>query len=223
MNFCSNCGNFYNVTKEIKVTGIDTDKKQTGGARGKNKKNKNIIEQNDLTGINIMVKEAVKNNRPFVPSNMTYGRIESNINFQKLDADDKEKAINTIEDNLSKQQKKIFKSAKIAKESQEKDDEPKNIAFFICRSCKNFEKIKKKTVIYSQTYNESKSGIVLESSSIDHRSMSKHHALSHSKAYKCPNKKCVTHKDPSKKDMVKYREKTGYRTTFVCKACLTKF
>src|SRR2546428_610790 len=69
-------------------------------------------------------------------------------------------------------------------------------AYFVCLNCGNNEPIKPKTLIYSQALDIQEQDIDLKELS----DMCRDKTLPRTKSYICPNKKCPTQNDPTKKE-----------------------
>lgn len=92
----------------------------------------------------------------------------------------------------------------------------KNI-YFICDYCNYYEIIPKNTIIIKKTKNSNENSNI----EIDSKDMMDMPFLPHTRNYICPNNKCESLTDKSKKDAIFKRFPDSYKLKFVCVTCLT--
>lgn len=90
-----------------------------------------------------------------------------------------------------------------------------NIAYFICKYCKNYEPIKPTTLIYSKNYGPSKE-------TEDYTYAIYDHTLMRTKVYICKNTKCETHKNSENKEAVITKNSMD-QIVYVCTVCTTNW
>ena len=89
--------------------------------------------------------------------------------------------------------------------------------YFVCTTCGNTETMKPRTLIVSRkSQNISKEYF---GNDIDPKNLTDVSVLPHSRDYICPNKKCVTHPDPQKRDAVMFRIGNSLRMMYMCTLC----
>lgn len=213
MTFCPNCDSLFNITKDVNT---NEKKKQVGGAK-KNKKKVAVNTTNNDHWITRVVKKALskKLKEKHIPTHLTNGMVITNETFMELSEKNKGKVLDRIQLVLKDYQKQNFNVNRTVKE----DDNDEKKAYFQCNNCKNYAPIKNGTVIFSQTLDQNKTLTAVDNS-FDIKLLARHRALLHMKTYDCPNLKCITHKDPTKKNCVKLRlDSNKYNTIFYCLAC----
>ena len=92
-----------------------------------------------------------------------------------------------------------------------------NVAYFICKFCKNHKPIQPGTQIYSKNYNT-----VVSVENDDYTYAIYDYTLARTKNYICKNKKCETHRDDSLKEAVLTKNITD-QIVYVCCHCLTNW
>lgn len=114
----------------------------------------------------------------------------------------------------------------ILHQKETKDDINKNMkvnenskAYFQCTKCGNQEPIKPKTLIFSNIYDKSVQNVLAE----DTNYMMYDNTLPRTKEYICNNDKCITHKEPNKKEAIFIRQGKSYNITYLCTVCNTKW
>ena len=189
MFFCEKCRYLFNVTKDIKS-------KQMGGKinesltniLNKYSKNEKIIER-DLK--NIKGKDLLNDER--------------------------------VENMTKKEQKRLMSTLKAVDKNffvEEEIVEPKigsNIAYFICKYCKNYKQIKPGTLIYSKNY-----GTNNASETVDYTYMIHDQTLPRTRTYICKNADCETHKDDTNKEAVMTKNELD-QLVYVCTVCETNW
>lgn len=197
MSFCPICNNSYNISKSIDIQSIiDKEKdKQKGGKLNEEEIIKNIVNKNVIESK--------------VLESIDLDKLMNNSNFKKLQNKEKEYVYNVI---FHQQKEKEKKKSKLSIKEIES-----NRAYFQCTKCGNQELIKPQTLVYSNDID--KSNISINNS----KYMIYDNTLPRTKNYTCENKKCITHKDSSKKEAVFYRTKDKYRLTYICVECKTQW
>jgi len=186
MFFCDKCGYIFNVTKDVKS-------KQIGG---KINKTLNIIfdkiskveklTEDDL--VNVKGKDIIEDER-----------------FEMMNKRDQRKVISLV--------KAINKNFFV--EDKEEGKVGSNVAYFICRSCKNYKQIEPGTLIYSKSYNTNRDNEMDDYTYVIHDS-----TLARTRNYICQNKKCSTHKSDTDKEAVLTKNSLD-QVIYVCTICST--
>lgn len=171
---------------------------QTGGS-------KNHSEVIELI-LNSQPDELIKNSI----QHLNMDSFNKSVEFKKLESSDKELIINKIQDLLPHDKKDLIKNKTV-------DIPETNIAYFVCKNCIFNIPIKDNTLLYSKTSGESQ--LNDQSDNIDILIHSK--ILPITRKYICPNKKCESHKDFSKKEAIIYRNRLNFYTKYICKTCKT--
>lgn len=95
------------------------------------------------------------------------------------------------------------------------NDVKSNVAYYICTFCNNYRKIEPGSNIYSKKYDAS---VISEDE--NYEAIIYDNTLPRTRNYICPNKKCGSNKDDSKKEAV-ITKNTNYQTVYVCASCGT--
>ena len=93
-------------------------------------------------------------------------------------------------------------------------------AYYECENCQYHEPIKAQTLLYSKIMNDTSFRSLVTNSSyfVDSK------VLPRTRAYTCPNSKCITHKDKKQKEAVMRRiNDKGYQMIYICVACKTEW
>jgi hypothetical protein len=130
--------------------------------------------------------------------------LEKSQNYKKLSAKQKDYIYNFINDKVEK------------KTPKNPDTYNKNM-YFICKNCGNYEIIKDGTIIASK---ENSKNVVSESNfnAKEYLQMS---ILPRTRQYDCPNDKCESHKNASKKSAAFMRLPNSYKMRYICESCET--
>lgn len=132
--------------------------------------------------------------------------------YKKLNGKDKELVYNKIQDSLPQNKKKI-------QEQLTKNTDEESNTFFVCNNCKYTEKIKSGTKIFTRTAdNISKTYAVS-----DYSDMINSDILPRTRRYICPNKKCPSQKDITKREAIFFRLNNSFRIKYICTACKEQF
>lgn len=187
MFFCEKCRYLFNITKDIKS-------KQLGGK---------VINALD----NIFDK--FSKNEKIVESDL------ERLSRKELMDDERFESLNR------KDQKKLMSQIRaIDKDffAEEEENNPtigSNIAYFICKFCKNHKLIKPGTLIYSKNFGSAVSSEMENYAYAIHDS-----TLPRTKNYICKNVDCRTHQDPSLQEAV-LTKSTADQLIYVCTQCST--
>ena len=185
MFFCDKCQYMFNITKDVK-------RKQIGGKI--NKALNNVFDK-------ILKMEKISE--------------EDLNNIQGKDLVDDER----FETMNKRDQRKIISMVKsINKNFFVEDEEVKigsNIAYFICRFCKNYKPITPGTLIYSKSYNTNRDNEIEDYSYAIYDS-----TLSRTRNYICRNEKCPTHKNSEDQEAVLTKNSLD-QIVYVCTVCTT--
>jgi len=206
MFFCPNCNNAFDIQKMTTQSGghtmlpdsdTFTSSSQSGGDI-----NDDIIKKifdNKITNeeINLIpIKEFFKS-----------------ISYKKLTSDEKEYVYNKIQDNISKDKKKIIKQFEANPQNSKID------AYFVCTNCGLTKKIESGTKIFTRSGNDvSQSYVSQEFKNLKHSNIH-----FYTRKYKCPNKKCESHSNPDKRESIYSRLNNSFSLTYICLACDTQF
>lgn len=189
MFFCEKCRYMFNITKDIKS-------KQSGGKINNalavifNKyNNTEKIEEKDLKKLKLP-------------------NILDDERFEKLNKKDQKKLMSQIKatDKTFFDEEEIEKPIKIGT----------NVAYFICKFCKNHRLIEPGTLIYSKNYNTA----TIETE--DYTYACYDNTLVRTKNYICKNPNCETHQKDSLKEAV-LTKNTLDQIVYVCCHCSTNW
>ncbi len=195
MFFCPECHNGYDITKTL-----PTKNTQQGGSVDSDMEEIiNKIASNE----NLTDKELKQVNDDLLKSNY----------YKKLTGKVKELVYNKVMDNKSKEEKKqMIGESKTASKS-----------YFICKNCGQYEEIKPKTMIISRSTTLENPSSAGYDDIHNYKNMIHAKYLPHTRNYICPNKKCESYKDDSKRDAVFFRKPNTYQTVYVCTTCESVF
>lgn len=186
MFFCDKCRYLFNVTKDVK-------NKQIGGKINealnklfeKFKTNKEITER-DL-------------------KNIKANDVQEDERFELMNKKEQRKLISVI--------KAVDKNFFSEPDEPENESVGANIAYFICKFCKNSKPIKPGTIIYTKKYQTSTS-----TEDIDYTYAIHDQTLARTRNYICPNEKCETHSDSSLKEAV-LTKNSNDQIVYICTVC----
>lgn len=211
MYFCPNCHNVFDITRNL-------------GQSGGNDDNNNNIEDNELEsqigGNNDTVDEAydkllkkILNEEQINEKELDFVTLEELIKsspYKRLKFKQKEFAYNKINDLLPLDKKKPLNI-------QEKTD--KNKAYFLCNNCGYKKAIEEGTLIFNRVSNDIAQSYIAS----EIKEMSYSDILPRTRKYKCPNGKCESHHDPTKREAVFFRLNNTFRIRYICQSCQTMF
>jgi hypothetical protein len=190
MFFCEKCRYLFNITKDIKS-------RQIGGKIN--------------TSLTVVFNKFASNEKI---EGKDLGKLKGtdlieDERFDKLNKKDQKKLTSIV--------KAINKN--FFDEDDDKSEEKKlasNVAFFICKFCKNHKPIKPGTLIYSKNYNTA----TIETE--DYAYTIYDNTLERTRNYICPNPKCASHSDDSTKEAVLTKNATD-QVVHVCCVCSTNW
>jgi hypothetical protein len=122
----------------------------------------------------------------------------------------------------TKSEKKVNKLNKKRQIKREEKEEIKiddiNSAYRICKNCSYFEKLNKRTIVFTRANMSAGTNENLDK----YKYMIYDKTLPHTRDYICKNKLCVSHKDDIQRDAVWFRpNQQYYNTIYACCACNT--
>lgn len=222
MFFCPNCNNAFDITNK-KNQKIDKKKNEKEDGRIDKKKNKNDSEEHKNTEIALTggyqyetIIKKILDKQELIFDDIKELKIEELVKhpaYKKLKMKQKEYVYNKIQDILPKNEKKILIDQPIKTLSTEE------MAYFICNNCGYIKQIEPKTQIFSRT-----STMISQSYDInEYKDMLYSDILPRTRKYICPNEKCESHKDPTKKEAIFFRLNNSYKIKYICTACKTDF
>lgn len=202
MDFCPHCNNIFDITKTASSVGgynEDTNDEFVGGAK--------VLDYDEI--INKII------NNEQISKSETEGislddLIKSN-SYKKLKFKQKEFVFNKIQDLIPIQEKKIIK------EQQYK--QPTEKAFFICKNCGFLKQIEEGTLIFSKV----SSDLAQSYTTSDFIDMANSDILPKTRKYICPNDKCPSQSDFSKREAAFFRLNNSYKIKYICLTCKTTF
>jgi hypothetical protein len=156
----------------------------------------NTTEDNKMTKIKVeKIIELFKSGDDISKYNVDIKKVTSNSEFGKLKDEEKKAIIKLLSNELDDMQ----------------------AAYRICKNCSYHEKLVETTLILSRM-NTTISASVEE----DYSYMVYDKTLPHTRDYKCKNKSCKTHSEPTLKNAVWFRPKlNSYSTYYGCTYCKT--
>lgn len=213
MFFCPNCNNSFDIAKISLAKTQDKKEKQEHKQQelkhqelkhqeGGDSKDKQHIE--DLI-TKILRKEQISE---LDVKDVPVESVTSNPVYKKLKEKDKEIVYNAVLDVKPKDLK-----------PKDKEVESSSIANFICKNCGFIKKIEPRTKIFSRTSDD----ISQTFGTTNYEAMLHSKILPITRHYNCPNTKCESHKDTTKKEAVFFRLNNMYKTKYICRACKTAF
>lgn len=94
--------------------------------------------------------------------------------------------------------------------------------FYICKNnnCSFYSKIENGAYLYSKVFGDS-------SSELEHNFNANNYCMNNTlprtKKYICTNKKCITHKNPDKKEAIFKRIRNSLKIVYICNECKTSW
>ena len=205
MFFCPNCNNSFDIKKYsgFQKGGAEFSESstvstsQTGGDRIDDLIDKFLqgeeVTEKDISGI-------------------TLQDLSKNAIYKRLKSKQKEEIYNKLQDMLPKEEKRLIQEQVLTK-----DDDI--FAMFECTNCGYLKKIDAGTRVFSKSAKSvSQSYTVADYKSTVHSDI-----LPRTRRYVCPNDKCVSHKDITKRKAVFMRRNNSNIVRYVCTACDTDF
>ena len=197
MFFCEKCSYLFNVTKDVKSKQIGGKINDAlTGLFNKYGNGEKIVEK-DLG--NIKGKYLVNDER-----------------FENMSKKDQRSMMSVIK----AVDKNFFVEDKNSKNSKGGDAEVKvgsNVAFFICKYCKNSKPIKPQTIIYTKNY-----GGVNSIEPEDYSYAIYDYTLPRTRNYICKNKNCETHNNNANKEAIITKNALG-QVIYICGTCTTNW
>ena len=197
--FCPQCNTIFDITQSLSDTTL-----QEGGVNNIEKiitmiLNNNKISQNDIDKI----------------SNISISQIIEHQMYKNLDPNEKSTVYNKIQIYLPH-----FTSKKNISMGGELlvDKSNKNLAYYRCTYCNFTEPIKPGTLIYSKSSDRE-----IGQTSFDTTNMKYNPIIPYTRNYICPNEKCISHKNPKKKEAKFFRVGDNYQIIYICMACDESF
>ena len=221
-SFCKNCENFMDITNNISTVDHDQEhnKNLTGGI-GESVQ----FTKNNMTNVNIESSDYdVSVSESIGGASISDNNVSDILNGSDIDFNMKNFNINDLNKNpaftkLSNNQKTLVVNRILEKIPKNKSSKPTDSvvnkeSYFYCKSCGYNEKIPNKQFIFSRG-DEKKDDLY------NYRYMNYIHdnTLPRTKNYNCVNKDCTTHKNPSLKMAVFYRQKGTYNVRYICTIC----
>ena len=216
MFFCGKCGSTYEMSNDVKYTlqhgGSSKDKKSKVDIKVAEKSVPKISIKNIIHKI-LDTEENKDKDSIFDPEDGIEYLDEKDIlnhpEFAKLDIADATLVLNKLSIYLPKNKKKVYNKTNVGIEKDGK-------AYFVCINCSNYEPIKPKTLIFSQydnEYNNNNFDLTLCADNMYDMT------LPRDRNYTCPNDKCVSFKDITKKEQVTKRYRNSQKVIHTCCAC----
>ena len=192
MQFCPECNNLFNISKS------KLQVNQTGGDNYNFIINKIInneeISQEDMKNINL-------------------DDLSNSPDYKKLAGDIQDLVFDKVQMLLPKNKKKVI----LSKTDYDEDIQ----VYFICNNCGFSKKINETTLIFSNTLDDSnKTNKDTDMDLI--KNMYYSDIVWRTRKYICPNTKCESHTDQSKRE-AKIFHKKSYNISHICMACNTIF
>lgn len=184
---------------------LELDSSKSGGA---------ISDISDTSAISDIISKILNKSTidEEMTKNISMGDVIKHSMYKKLPPKKKEMVYNKIQDMLPVEKKKIMIEKPLKPEKE-------NLAYFVCSNCGPLKRIEAGTLIYSK-----KSDALSQNYSTgNYDNMLYSDVLLHTRRYVCPNDKCVSHKDNSKRDAVIFRKNNSYEVKYICVACKTSF
>jgi DNA-directed RNA polymerase subunit M/transcription elongation factor TFIIS len=217
--FCPDCGNSFDISKTAPnkqnnnvQSGGDDNSSETPDTisssatpkdRRQSRESGSKLEEIIKGILNSTIKSLPKE----IIDSFESSQLEQEPLYKNLSIKNKELVFNTIQ-NLLPLEKKNITNKTISSYAPE--------AYFVCKRCGYHEQIKEGTVVINKT---SEMGIH------EYEDMSIYADMKHSpflpitREYICPNKKCVSQTDHSKREARFKRKNNSYNLRFICLAC----
>ena len=216
MFFCPNCNNIFDVTKtptnktnkdkvEDKDKDIDIDKEINKDI------NKDKDEANQVGGSKdyLSIINKIINNEGLEKTEVEKLLLDDLIkdaSYKKLTSSQKELVYNKIQQMLPVDKELLQEQGGIVTPDK---------AYFICKNCGFLKPISDNTLIFSRV----SSDVSQSYTSSDISEMAYSDILPRTRKYICTNDKCISHKDPSKREACFFRMNNSYKIKYICLAC----
>lgn len=212
MYFCPNCNNVFDITKSSSQAGGNISSDESEILTTSSDSFKMIGSGSDSDYENIIKK--LVNREEIVENDLikiSLDELIKSTSYKKLNSKQREFVYNHIQDLLPLEKKKIIKED-IGKQSSEK-------AYFICKNCGYMRPIEESTLIFSRV----SSDIAQSYTTSDFKDMAYSDILPRTRKYLCANDKCISHKDPIKREAVYFRLNNSFKVKYICLACGTSY
>nr|QBK89171.1 MAG: uncharacterized protein LCMiAC02_02650 [Mimivirus LCMiAC02] len=221
--FCPQCGTIFDITQSL------SNKTSQEGGEDDNIENMiNMIlnnakiSQNDINKIgNISVSQITEHpmytNLDLNEKNTVYNKIQIYLPHKKnmsMYGGNKAKPLTYEHSGGNKAKPLTYEHS--GGEPVEKSN--KNLAYYRCKYCNYTKPIKSGTRIYSKSSEHE-----IGQTSFDTKNMKYNPINPFTRYYICPNEKCISHKNPKKKEAKFFRVGDNYKTTYICMACDESF
>lgn len=192
MYFCPNCNNIFDITRNPQE---EKAKTKVGGGS----KDYTTIIEKILRNEEVLEKDVV---------NLNLSTLIKETDYKKLKVKEKELVYNKIQE-LLPPEKKIIKDL---------NDEKSDKVYFICKNCGFLKPVVDGTLIFSRVSTDiSQTYTSTDEASL--KAMTNSDILPKTRKYVCTNDKCVSHKDPSKREACFFRMNNSYKVKYICMAC----
>lgn len=145
-------------------------------------------------------------------NNISMNDVTQDKKYKSLPPKKKELVYNKIQDLLPVEKKKIMIDKPLKPEKE-------NIAYFVCSNCGPIKKIEAGTLIY----NKKSDSLSKNYNTGNYTNMLYSNILARTRRYICPNDKCISHKDITKREAIFFRKNNLYEVIYICEACETVF
>jgi DNA-directed RNA polymerase subunit M/transcription elongation factor TFIIS len=192
MYFCPNCNNIFDITKNPQE---EKAKTKVGGAS---------------TDYALIIEKILKNQEvlPENVVNLNLNTLIKEVSYKKLKVKEKELVYNKMQE-LLPENKKLIK---------EMSDKKNDKAYFICKNCGFLKPINDGTLIFSRVSSDiSQTYTSTDKASL--KAMANSDILPRTRKYICKNSKCISHKDPTKREACFFRMNNSYKIKYICLAC----
>ena len=203
MYFCPNCNNVFNITK---------DSTQTGGENEISDNSETTISSVSLTDEEKFMSKLLSNDHITDKdiNKISLDDLVQSTAYKKLKQKQKEIIYNKVQDLLPNDKKRLF---------NEKPNKNIEKAYFICNNCGYRKPIENGTLIFSKV----SSDISQSYSPVQVENMKYSDILPRTRKYICPNTKCESHDDLTKREAVFFRLNNTFRIRHICQACDSVF
>jgi hypothetical protein len=215
MFFCPNCDNAFNIAKSSAQAGgynISDSFSTTESITSNEESSISVGGQKDGSIYENIIKDILSNKLTDDDLKaININKLIKSIAFKKLKGDVKQFVYNKLQDSLPKNKKKLL---------EQHDDYSKSVeAFFICNNCGFTKKINEGTLIFSRTSDTVSQSYVAG----DYKAMINSDILPITREYICPNSKCISHKNLSKREAKIIRVNNSFAIKMICLVCSTIF
>ncbi len=214
MQFCPQCNNSFDIARtKIQQGGGDSDSFDSDNDSDVEQYNEYDHEQFGGEIYETFIERTLnaEDLGELPVDKMSVKDLTANNAFKKLSSNEKELVYNMLQDMLPKNKKKISQSKGKIEEGSK--------AYFVCNNCGFSKSIEDGTLIYSN--NSDVSGVRVDHEII--KDLADSNILWHTRKYICPNGKCDSHKDPTKRIAKFYRKTNTYAVEYICTSCHAVF